>query len=307
MTRRGRAIPWAAALLGAAALLAAAAPAQARLQVDISLKRTLYIAYEPIIVALSITNLTGDTLRLDNAGDSSWLGFVVETLDGRPVPPRAPYRHDPFTLGPGEKITRSVNLAPLFPLAEYGGYRIRATVDAQPFGTFTSAPLNIEITEGRTIWSKSVGVPPGEPGGGGTRDIALLVHRFPSSSQLYIRISDPGKRSVLCTHRLGRIVSYGSPDVQLDQRNRIHILQNLAPKTFLYSLVGLDGRISERKNYIQRGKRPALVVAPDGTATVAGATEMDLDRNLQPATPDAPPLPSISDRPVELPGAGGGG
>lgn len=299
-------MPRTAGLVAAAILFAAAPLLQARLQVDIALKRTLYIAYEPIIVNLSISNLTGDTLQLGNSAGSSWLGFVVETLDGRPVPPRAPYRHAPFTLGPGEKIVRSVNIAPLFPLAEYGGYRIRAGVDAQPFGTFSSAPLNIEVTEGRTVWSKTVGVPPGEPGGGGSRDIALLTHRFPSSSQLYIRISDPGSRSVLCTHRLGRIVSYGVPDVQLDHRNRIHILQNLAPKTFLYSLAGLDGRISERKTYVQRGKRPALVVAPDGTASVSEATEMALDGNLQPSAPGAQPLPSLSDRPVEIPSSSRG-
>jgi hypothetical protein len=293
----------AASLLAVAFFLAAASAAHARLQVDIEFKRTLYIAYEPLIVNVSITNLSGNALNLADSGRTHWFGFLIETLDGRPIPPRSSsHTNPPILLEPGQKITRAVNLAPLYPLAEYGGYRVRASVNAQPFGTFTSPPLNIEITEGRKIWSKSVGVPADEPGGGGTREITLLTHRFPSSSQLYIRIVDPEKRSVLCTHRLGRIVSYGMPDVQLDTRNRIHILQNLAPKTFLYSLVGLDGEVLERKTYTQRDKRPALVLAPDGTASVLGAVETRLDEKMQPAAaPDAPPVPSLSGRPVQLP------
>lgn len=286
-------------------LAASAGPALARLQVDIEFKRTLYIAYEPLIVNVSITNRTGNALNLADSGNTRWFGFLIETLDGRPVAPRSSSHTNPsILLEPGQKITRAVNLAPLYPLAEYGGYRVRASVNAQPFGTFTSPPLNIEITEGRTIWSKSVGVPAEEPGGGGTRDITLLTHRFPSSSQLYLRIVDPEKRSVLCTHRLGRIVSYGVPDVQLDTRNRIHILQNLAPKTFLYSLVGLNGEVLERKTYTQRDKRPAMVIGPNDTASVIGAVETELDEKMQPAAPEgAPPVPSIGDRPVEMPSA----
>lgn len=291
------------ALLAGLVLAASAGQGFARLQVDIQFKRTLYIAYEPLIVNVSITNLTGNALNLADSGNTRWFGFTIETLDGRPVPPRSSsHTNPPVLLESGQKITRAVNLAPLFPLAEYGGYRVRASINAQPFGTFTSPPLNIEITEGRTIWSKSVGVPASEPGGGGTRDITLLTHRFPSSSQLYLRIVDPERRSVLCTHRLGRIVSYGVPEVQLDTRNRIHILQNLAPKTFLYSLIGLNGEVLLRKTYTQRDKRPALVIGPDNTGAVIGAVETALDEKMQPVgSRDAPPVPSIADRPVLLP------
>ena len=36
----------------------------AQLQVDIKLKRTLYISYEPILITVSLTNLSGNPLPL---------------------------------------------------------------------------------------------------------------------------------------------------------------------------------------------------------------------------------------------------
>jgi len=282
------------------ALVFALAPtARAQLQVDVSLKRSLYLAYEPLIVNVSITNLTGNSLNLRDSDKSHWFGFQIETLEGRPIPPReSRHSNPPLLLQPGEKLTRAVNLAPLFPIAEFGGYRLRAAIRVPSLNrTFTSPPLNFEITEGRKIHQKTVGVPTNQPGGGGTREITLLTHRLPSSTQLYLRIVDPSRNVVLCTHRLGRLVSYGTPEIVLDRENRIHILQNTAPKAFLYSHIGLNGEVLERKTYLQNLKRPSLVVTSDRRVAVAGATEFDPEaaREREKSTP------SVSDRPVPLP------
>lgn len=203
--------------------------------------------------------------------------------------------HDPG----GRKISRSINLTPLFPIAEFGGYRIRANIhDASRNQFHTSPPLTFEITEGRPLFKKTVGVPADQPGGGGVREITLMTHRLPSSTQLYLRIQDAKTRAVYCTHRLGRIVSYGTPQIELDAQNRIHILQNVAPKAFLYSHIGLNGEVLDRKTYNQLNKRPGLVKTTDGGYKVVGAALID------PAVAAAKaeqPLPSLSDRPVPLP------
>ena len=80
---------------------------------------------------------------------------------------------------------------------------------------------------------------------------------------------------IYCTHRLGRIVSYGTPQIELDASNRIHILQNVAPKAFLYSHVGLNGEVLERKTYNQTGKRPGLIKSTNGDLNVIGAVLID--------------------------------
>jgi len=280
-------------------LLAGLSAAQAQLQVDLSIKRNLYLAYEPLIAQVSITNLSGNSLNLRDTEDSKWFAFQIETLDGRPVAPRDSNHSNPaLFIKPGQKLTRPMNLTPLYPISEYGGYRIRAAVTVPSLGrTFTSSPLNVEITEGRSIFKKTVGVPPSQEGGGGTREINVLTHRLPNSSQLYIRIQDPVRGVVHCTHRLGRIVSYGSPEILLDEMNEVHILQNIAPKAFLYSHIGLNGEVRNRKTYLQEINRPLLKKTPDNLITVTGGKEYDPALEAQ----KKQQIPSLSDRPVALP------
>ena len=283
-------------------LLAAALPAaRAQIQVDMSLKRSLYLAYEPLIVNVTISNLTGNSLHLRDTDSIPWFGFQIETLEGRPIAPHATqHSNPPLMLQAGEKLTRTVNLTPLYPISEFGGYRVRAAIHAHALGrTFSSDPLNVEITEGRPIFEKTVGVPADQPGGGGNRKITVLTHRMPNSSQLYIRIVDSKRGVVHCTHRLGRLVSYGTPEILLDIGNQIHVLQNVAPKSFLYSHIGLNGEVIARKSYQQNIKRPTLKKGPDGLISVIGAQEFDpaVAADKQTTTP------SISDRPVPLPDA----
>ena len=270
----------------------------AQLQVDIKLKRTLYISYEPILITVSLTNLSGNPLPLNDADGNHWFGFQIETLDGRPIAPRSlNYTNEPLVLEAGQKLTRTVNLTPLFPIGEFGGYRIRAAIYAATLKRyFNSPPLNIEITDGRSIFQQTVGVPEGMRGAGETRNITVLTHRLPNSTQLYVRIENAKGGTVFCTHRLGRLVSYGTPEILLDKKNQIHVLQNVAPKAFLYSHIGLNGEVLQRKTYSQIVKRPILREGPDGVIQVIGAQE--IDPNAEAAKP---PVPSLSDRPVPLP------
>lgn len=281
-------------------LFAATLSAYAQVQVDIELKRNLYILYEPILATVKITNLSGNELALADSGANKWFGLQLETIDGRPIPPiGAEYSNQPLELGPQQKISRTVNLTPLFPISEFGGYRIRATVYTQQGNRyFTSPALNFEVTDGRPMWQKTVGVPDGAPGAGTSRTITLLSHRLPQSTQLYIRIEDKQAGTIYCTHQLGKFLTFGSPNIMLDRQNQVHILQNSAPKSFVYSKIGLNGEVLERKSFNEFSTRPALRRGSDGSILVVGG---------QPYDPTAPApeqtLPSLSDRPVDVPGA----
>lgn len=279
-----------------AALLLAAPSASAQVRVDLSVARRLYIAYEPLVATVSVRNLSGRTLELVDTPLEPWFTFQVESLDGRPVPARATdYSNPPTLLEPGRTLSRRINITPLFPIGEFGGYRIRATIHA--LGThFPSPPLTVEITDGRVIHEETVGVPDGRPGAGSQRVIQLLTHRLPSSTHLYLRIKDPAAGIIHCTHRLGRVVSYLPPQILLDSNNEIHILQNTAPKAFLYSHIGLNGEIRTRKGYQAALKRPAMRLMDDNTIAIAGVLPDE-----PPPAPGSTPLPSLSDRPVPLP------
>lgn len=292
-------LPRSATLLAALIMTLLISPTVLRAQVivDLSIKRTIFVAYEPLLATVRITNLTGSRLLLADAQGKKWFGFQIESLDGRPIPPSDPdYEIAPIQVEPGDSITRTVNLTQLYPLGDLGSYRIRASVYAAELSSyFTSPPLTVEITEGRLIWQQTVGVPGGAGIAGASRTISLLTHRLEDKTDLYLRIEDKQAGIIYCTHRLGDSISFGKPEIQLDAENGIHVLQNNIPREFIYSKVGLDGKILERLTYNAPKERPQLVRANDGSVSVQGGIPYD------PKAPPAPAIiPKLSDRPVAL-------
>lgn len=280
------------------ALIGVTLSGYAQITVDVSFQRSLYIRYEPMICTVSITNLSGRTLELTDTDKQKWFSFQIETQDGRPLPPIDPdYRNEPMTIQAGQKVARSINLTPLFPMAEFGLYRVQASIYSEQLkGFFVSPKLNVEITEGRKLWTQEVGVPDGA-GEGDSRTYTLLAHRLSQHTALYVRVEDEKAGRIYCTSRLGSLIAFSSPDVMLDSGNQLHILQNSAPKAFIYTQVNLNGKVVKQQGYQAGATRPNLVKGSDGSVAVTGGTIYDPN-----ATPPEEKLPKLSDRPVPLPG-----
>lgn len=300
-------------VLGLAAL-GAVDRASAQVQVDLSLRRALFIRYEPVIAIVTITNLSGAQLELADEGNHKWFSFHIEhpsdDADGDAlIPPYNPdYTLTPITIEPGQSIKRGVNITPLYPLSEYGIYRLRATVYDAKSGRYYSSnnPQNITITEGTTLWTQTVGTaaepsPDGSSEGGtGTRTITVLSQRLPDSTQLYLRIEDKARGLIYCTAQLGRYVSFSKPQVKIGANNEIHIMQNVAPQLFLYTHADLDGKILESKKFEStQTTRPTLRRDTSGGFQVVGGIYED--PNAIAAQQSAAPPASVSDRPVPLP------
>jgi hypothetical protein len=270
---------------------------QAQLQVDLEIKRNLFIRYEPILVTVSITNFSGQTVFLEDRNGQPWFGFTIQMKDGRPIPPRSPdYGKDPVVLEAGHTLRRQINLTPLYGLDDYGTYNIQATVRDGSGRFYSSRPQRVEMSEGRVIWQQVVG----HPDDGTTRQLFLLTHRLPASTALYLRIMDSDRGKVFATHRLGTFLTYDEPQVLLDQNNQVHILHLRAPKSYIYSHIGLNGEIIDRKSFSQARTKPMLERSGDGRIMVVGGAIFD------PAAEEAEAAaPGLSERPVPLPGAGG--
>jgi hypothetical protein len=291
-------------LLAAAVVLLlgilAAENCTAQIKVDLSFKRKLYVLYEPVVAVVSIENLSGRPLLLDNSEENRWFGFTIETEDGRPVPPNNPnYELAPVAIEPGERLTRAVNLTPLFPLQDFGSYRVKATIHAPSFGRFfSSAPLAVEITDGRPVWQEVVGVP-GASGLPELRTVTLLTHKLSRSTRLYARIEDKEQGKIYATHQLGPYLTFGRPEVLLDLRNEIHVLQNSAPKQFLYTHLGLSGEILGQQAYLEAGSRPRLTKDANGGVQVVGGRPYKAGEEEEAAEA----ADKVGDRPVPLPGS----
>ena len=167
-------------IVSLALALFASTIAQAQIQLDLKFKRLQYVAYEPVIASVQITNLTGRDIDLREEGTQRWFGFEVTGGDQQLLAPAAQESEPPLHIESGKTATRKINLAPVFPVHDPGSYHVRANVYFADLNKFFYSPTKVfQVTEARAIWQKTVGVPDGLPGAGGTRTYSLLSNRFP--------------------------------------------------------------------------------------------------------------------------------
>jgi len=287
-------------VLSAVFLVLALVPGHAQISVQLEMRREwrFYIRHEPIVATVKMTNLSGRNLLLKDA-EAPWFSFQISQGGAENlISPRNPdYSLEPLEIKIGETLKRQVNLNELYPLNEYGPYKIRATIFSKELGKyFSSAPANIEVSEGRVIWQQNVGVPETMPNAGSTHRMQLLTLQGAQHVYLYCRIDNPETGSVLCCYRLGHTIDNTTPQVQLDTTNTLHVMHLLGPKAYLLSQVGVNGEMHGRFNYIAPKAKPILRRDATGHIEIVGATRPEAR-----ATAAAAPVGKLSDRPPGLP------
>src|SRR6266581_450395 len=117
-----RGLPYACVFLFVAA-------AEGQIQVDLKFKRMQYIAYEPVVATLAITNLAGRDIELHDANGQSWLGFEVTGYEDQPVTLLSTENaQPPLKIEAGQRVTRQIDLASLYPVHDFGAYHVRTHV-----------------------------------------------------------------------------------------------------------------------------------------------------------------------------------
>ncbi len=268
------------------------------MQVDLKFQRLQYIAYEPVIASVKITNLAGRDVDLRDENGQRWFGFEVTAGEGRMIAPskQAP-EEAPLHIEAGKTVTRKINLAPAFPVHDYGPYHVRANVYFADLNKYFYSPTKVfQVTDARAIWQKTVGVPEGLPGAGGTRTYSLLSNRFPDHTSLYVRVEDKNSGVVYTTYSLGRIIAFDEPQTELDRMNQLHILHCAAPRSWAYSHIGLNGELLKRSTFMETRARPRLRHTTDGSVAVHGGM---LDTPVAESSRGA--APKLSERPAHPP------
>ena len=267
--------------------------ARAQIQVDLKFSRLQYIAYEPVLAKVTVTNLAGRDIELRNDRDQTWYGFEIAADQGRTIAPIRRPQEPPLKIAAGTSVTRKINLGDLFPISDLGTYHVRANVffaDLNKF--FYARPKVFEVTSARPIWQRTVG----DPKNNGERTYSLMTNRFPDHTSLYIRVEDKQNSLVYATYSLGRVITFDEPHAEVDRENRLHVLQCSAPRVWSYSMIGLDGRLLKHATYSQTQSMPKLHRGNEGTVTVHGGI---LDVPVVPAVGKTPA--KLPDRPINLP------
>ena len=281
-------------------VLVLATAAEAQVQVDLKFKRLQYIAYEPVVATVAITNLAGRDIELRDADGQSWLGFEITGSEEQPIGPlNGANREPPLRIQAGQRVTRQIDLTPIYPVHEYGAYHVRTNIyfaDLQKF--FYSGTRVFEVTDARPIWQQTVGVPDGG-GSGDVRTYSLMTNRFPDHTSLYVRVQDKDTGVVYATYSLGRTISFEQPQAEIDRANQLHVLHCEAPRAWSYARVGLNGELLQHTSFMETKTRPHLVHSGGGEVAVRGGTVEAPARssgNKAPKLSARPPGGSTEDR-----------
>jgi hypothetical protein len=260
-----RVLPWFCIFVFATA-------AEAQVQVDLKFKRLQYIAHEPVLATVAITNLAGRDIELRDADGQSWLGFEITGSEEQPIAPLSgPNREPPLKIPAGQRVTRKIDLTPLYPVHEFGAYHVRTNVYFADLGKFFySATRVFEVTDARPIWQQTVGVPEGAGASGEVRTYSLMTNRFPDHTSLYVRVQNKDTGVVYATYSLGRTIAFEQPQAEIDRASRLHVLHCAAPRAWSYSRIGLNGELLTHSSFMESKTRPHLVHSGNGEIAVRG-------------------------------------
>jgi len=266
--------------------------------VDLKFKRLQYIAYEPVVVTLSVTNLAGRDIDLHDADGQSWLGFEITGSEGQPIAPvSAENGQASLKIQAGQRVTHQINLTPLYPVHDFGSYHVRTNVYFADLGKFFYSPTRVfEVTDARPIWQQTVGIPDGVGAPGNVRTYSLLTNRFPDHTSLYVRVQDKDSGIVYATYSLGRAIAFEEPQTEIDHANQLHVLHCSAPRAWAYSRVSLNGELVAHSSFMETKTRPRLVRAANGDVAVRGGTIESPAAQSSRGT-----APKLSARPPQLP------
>ena len=274
-----------------------AATAHGQIQVDLKFKRLQYIAYEPVVATLGITNLAGRDIDLRDADGQSWLGFEITGSEEQPIAPLGPENaQPPLKIEAGQRVTREIDLGSLYSVHDFGAYHVRTHVYFADLAKFFYSPTRVfEVTDARPIWQQTVGIPQGVAASGEVRTYSLLTNRFPDHTSLYVRVQDKDAGIVYATYPLGRTVAFEQPQAEIDRANQLHVLHCAAPRAWSYSRIGLNGELLEHSSFMETKSRPRLVHSGNGEVAVRGGMIET------PAQTSRGTAPKLSDRPPGLP------
>ncbi|MEP2776103.1 MAG: hypothetical protein ABJQ29_00325 [Luteolibacter sp.] len=257
-----------------------------------------YVAGEPVIAEVIITNHSGKELTLASSRQLPWLSFVVMKSNGNPVPTRKLNTFGALKIKAGESLAKQVDLTEYFILYSQGNYSASAVI-RDPNGTTEGARTNrllFNLNPGRTYWSQKVGV--SNDKGSTTREIKLLTFSNGEKSQLYAQVIDGDTGVPMRTFLLGDALMLRKPMVTIDGNQRMHVMFLATPAMWVHCQVSADGNLVARDIH-QRAAQgdPVLMAYGDGSVRVMNSIIYDpeaaeKERSLIRKASDRPDIPT---------------
>lgn len=260
-------------------LLAVLAPA-AHAQVSVSLRvvEQSVLLYEPVVVEVTLRNLSGRSIRLGEDTSRPWLSFLVMDPLGRVLPGLEDRDgREQILLRPGRSIRHTVDLLPAYDIRSPGTYRLQALVESGNTRA-QSALERLVVLEGNLLWTQTIGLPVDDagnnPASGESRTYSLIIKHGERHLQLYCRVVDEQAGLIHAMRHLGSFVPLGEPQAATDRHAHLHLLFRGGPRAFQYREIDPRGELVTQAGYSNLQSDPQLIVEPDGEVRVEGGEQV---------------------------------
>jgi hypothetical protein len=269
--------------------------AHAQLATSLRLSKQQYVAGEPIIATVTVTNHAGQPLTFASDGRTQWLDFIMNDRQEAPVNLKGRKMFGKMTIKAGESMAREVDLSQYFQLDGPGNFSVSAVVHMPGNNNDGSSTNRVLFTQspGATYWTQKVGVTTGKVPK--TREFRVLNFNGDAKSQIYAQVIDNQSGQNVRTFLLGDVLMLRKPLVTVDRQQHMHVLFLATPTMWVHCQVDTDGRLVNREIH-QRGDQgdPRLLTYGDGTVRVTNS----LLYNQKAAAESKAKIRKASDRPV---------
>ena len=252
-----------------------ASVAGAQLATSLRLGKNQYLAGEPVVASVTVTNHAGRELTFYGDGRTPWLNFILKNGRGEDVMPKARANFGKLVLAPGQSMSREVDLGQFYQLGEPGNFSVSAVVRMPGETTEGSSTNRVLFNQnsGRPYWAQKVGIP-GKTGQ--TREYRLINFSGDRKAQIYAQIIDGRTGQNVRTFLLGDVLMMRKPVATVDGKQRMHVMFLATPSMYVHCQIDLDGKLVDRKIH-QRGPSgdPQLLTFADGTVGVSNSIPYD--------------------------------
>jgi hypothetical protein len=277
-------------------LLASFAHVHAQVSAGLVLSQDQFMPGESIPVAVRITNFSGQTLKLGQ--NNSWLRFNLDRKDGPPALAISdlPLQGE-FELTTSTIATKRADLAPHYENLRPGRYTLSANVRLEEWGRVLQTPVvEFDVIQGTVLWEQPFGLPtpPGSTTPPEIRRYALQQALHLKQVKLYARVTDGSGTRTYRVFPLGPMLTFSTPEKQIDRQSRLHVLYQYGARSFYYLVVDPDGQLLVRQTHDYAGaSRPILALSPAGDLEVRGGVRRpapdDFPPPAPPSEPESPP------------------
>ncbi len=249
--------------------------AHGQLSTALSLSKTQYLAGEPVIATVNITNHAGQDITFVSDGRMPWLTFILKDSHREDVTPKGRSNFGRMTIKAGASMARQVDLSQIFYLSEPGNFSATALVrlpDNIGGGTSTNRIL-FSQSPGAAYWKQSVGIA-GRPGH--TREFRIINFSGDRRTEIYAQIIDGRTGLNVRTMLLGEVLTLRKPLVTVDRNQRMHVMFLASPTMWVHCVIDTDGKLVARQLH-KRGPQgdPELLTFADGSVRVSNSIPFD--------------------------------